>query len=311
VRITASVGIAYAGPGERISDQLVGDADLAMYRAKRRGGSAHALAEPAGARALGAASAGQVAAVPATGQLYRPVVSTRDGACTELRMERTAVAGSRRRERAADGAGRWWPALEAGLTERAAWPLGRAGGPVGLSVTVPVRRLASAGFPRRLGELLVATATDPAHLVLELPAPTAAEAAGGIAGVLDELRALGVGSVLAGIGSGTWSFEALRLLPADSLELDPCLVAGIGRSPRGEALVTAVGGLVHALGRRLAAAGVATRQQHEVLAAAGCERAHGPLHGSAVPASQVSALLRGRSSRNSAPGPLGAGVAAR
>lgn len=41
VRVTASVGIAYAGPGELVSDQLVQDADRAMYEVKRRGGASH------------------------------------------------------------------------------------------------------------------------------------------------------------------------------------------------------------------------------------------------------------------------------
>ena len=41
VRVTASVGIAHAGPGEVVSDQLVQDADTAMYEAKRRGGASH------------------------------------------------------------------------------------------------------------------------------------------------------------------------------------------------------------------------------------------------------------------------------
>jgi hypothetical protein len=39
IRLTASVGIAYAGPGEAISTQLMADADKAMYRAKRSGGA--------------------------------------------------------------------------------------------------------------------------------------------------------------------------------------------------------------------------------------------------------------------------------
>ena len=41
--ITASVGMAYAGPGEEISDQLVDKADTAMYQAKRKGGAGHQI----------------------------------------------------------------------------------------------------------------------------------------------------------------------------------------------------------------------------------------------------------------------------
>jgi diguanylate cyclase (GGDEF)-like protein len=41
LEVTASVGIAYAGPGEAVTAQLLNDADTAMYQAKRRGGGAH------------------------------------------------------------------------------------------------------------------------------------------------------------------------------------------------------------------------------------------------------------------------------
>ena len=54
VRVTASVGIAYAGPGELVSDQLVRDADRAMYEVKRQGGASHRIfgaRESGGARA--------------------------------------------------------------------------------------------------------------------------------------------------------------------------------------------------------------------------------------------------------------------
>jgi diguanylate cyclase (GGDEF)-like protein len=43
ITMTASVGIAYAGPGEEITNQLVASADLAMYDVKRRGGASHQL----------------------------------------------------------------------------------------------------------------------------------------------------------------------------------------------------------------------------------------------------------------------------
>ena len=60
-RLSASVGVAFAGPGESISDDLVAMADAAMYRAKRNGGAEHhvfdlrdAVDEPSGERRLSA-----------------------------------------------------------------------------------------------------------------------------------------------------------------------------------------------------------------------------------------------------------------
>ena len=50
VRVTASVGVAHAGPGELVSHQLVQDADSAMYEAKRQGGASHRTFAATGAR---------------------------------------------------------------------------------------------------------------------------------------------------------------------------------------------------------------------------------------------------------------------
>lgn len=43
LKVTASIGVAFAGPGERVSDELIMHADTAMYRAKRRGGAGHQI----------------------------------------------------------------------------------------------------------------------------------------------------------------------------------------------------------------------------------------------------------------------------
>jgi diguanylate cyclase (GGDEF)-like protein len=54
ITITASVGIAYAGPGEAISPQLMINADMAMYRAKRSGGATHQMHDLRGAHSAAA-----------------------------------------------------------------------------------------------------------------------------------------------------------------------------------------------------------------------------------------------------------------
>jgi diguanylate cyclase (GGDEF)-like protein len=55
ITITASVGIAYAGPGEAISPQLMANADMAMYRAKRSGGATHQMHDLRGVHSAAAA----------------------------------------------------------------------------------------------------------------------------------------------------------------------------------------------------------------------------------------------------------------
>jgi diguanylate cyclase (GGDEF)-like protein len=58
LRVTLSVGIAYSGPGEAVTDQLITHADLAMYQAKRRGGATHHVIDLGRGHSRGGASTG-------------------------------------------------------------------------------------------------------------------------------------------------------------------------------------------------------------------------------------------------------------
>ena len=85
--ITASVGMAFAGPGEEISDQLVDKADIAMYQAKRKGGAGHQIIDLR--EALQADDRNSLErdlrAAFADGQLdvaYQPIVRSADGLVT-------------------------------------------------------------------------------------------------------------------------------------------------------------------------------------------------------------------------------------
>ena len=302
LRVTASVGIAYSGPGEGVSDRLVDAADLAMYRAKRLGGSTYSVGGADGVERRPPAARASPGSSADDARTYRPVVRTSDGSCVGLYLEGAA--------RELDP-GRWWEELGHCCTDLSGWP-GRPGGRVSLMVTVPVRRVPAPGFVRRLEEVLNARGVDPGRLVLRLTAHAAPGSSESLTQALGDLRDLGVRTALAAVGSGSWSLGALRLLPVETFELDPGVVGGIGTSSSGEALVSAIGDLTRALGRGLTAAGVATRHQHEAVRAAGCEHARGSFYGPAVVAAAVPALLRpDRTATAGVAEPLEAGPSAR
>src|SRR6185437_14521289 len=85
--VTASVGMAFAGPGEDISDKLVVQADIAMYQAKRRGGGGHQIIDLREALMSADRDSLEVDLRAAfnDGKLdlaYQPIVRSRDGSIT-------------------------------------------------------------------------------------------------------------------------------------------------------------------------------------------------------------------------------------
>ena len=87
LEVTASIGLAYAGPGEEISNQLVVNADIAMYQAKRNGGAAHQIVDLRQARQTSDRNNLQRDLKDAFAHdkldlAYQPIVETRDGRVT-------------------------------------------------------------------------------------------------------------------------------------------------------------------------------------------------------------------------------------
>ena len=89
ITISASVGIAYAGPGEAITEQLIADADTAMYQAKRSGGADHQVldlhvAQPAADRHRPAIDLCTAQDTEQLALAYQPIVRTNDGVVTGI-----------------------------------------------------------------------------------------------------------------------------------------------------------------------------------------------------------------------------------
>ncbi|MEA2504440.1 MAG: hypothetical protein QOG36_1483, partial [Actinomycetota bacterium] len=85
--ITASVGIAFSGPGDELSEQLLQDADTAMYQAKRKGGARHQIVDQREQQlaAQRASLERELRGALARGELrmeYQPIVATDDGRIT-------------------------------------------------------------------------------------------------------------------------------------------------------------------------------------------------------------------------------------
>lgn len=306
VATSASVGIAFAGPGTRLSESLLDDADTAMYQAKRKGGRRHQVIDLrerhlASERTRmeqdlqGACSRGELR------MEYQPVVRTGDrrvvGFEALLRWRHptggevppmTFIPMAEARGLMPE-IGRW--ALESSCTDRDRWPTRTDGLQAFVSVNVSAHQLMARDFDATVAAVLEATGTSAKHLVLEVTETAFVQDSERALLVLQQLRRSGVSLALDDFGTGYSSLAYLRDFPMDVVKVDRSFVAAVRRSPADRAIVTSIIDLAHALGKLTVAEGVETAEQHEWLAAAGCDYSQGFLFARSVPAARVPEIL--------------------
>ena len=304
--ITASVGVAYAGPGEEVSSQLVADADLAMYQAKRTGGGSH--------RIINVLEAGRTRerrnlrqdlkdafAANQIDLAYQPIVRPSDGQVTgvEALLRWTdASRGPVPARSIVDAAeqagliteiGAW--VLQRACTDRLMWLRQRPDTPLDLSVNVATKQLMSPGFSDTVAAALQRANMVPAALILELTREVFILDAERALSVLADLRSLGVRLALADFGTGYSSLSYLRRFPVNIIKIDREFIADIGRERTGTAIVDAITNLAHVLGLSVTAEGVETTRQRNQVIAIGCDNAQGYLYAQPMSERHLSAWL--------------------
>ncbi len=306
VSITASVGMAYAGPGEEVSDQLVDRADTAMYQAKRKGGAGHQIIDLR--EALEADDRDSLErdlrVAFSDGRLYveyQPIVRSRDGLVTGVEAllrwtdeERGAVPPLAMVQIAEQTGlicqiGAW--VLERACRDRARWLEDHPQSPLDVAVNISSRQLMDPGILSTITNVLSSTGMDPKHLVLEMTENIFIEDSDRTVLVLAELDNLGIQLALDDFGTGYSSLSYLRRLPVHMVKIDQGFIADIGTAPRGGAIVAAVTNLAHVLGLSVVAEGVETQDQRDEVSAIGCESAQGFFYAKPMSADAISANL--------------------
>ncbi|RYV50945.1 putative bifunctional diguanylate cyclase/phosphodiesterase [Pengzhenrongella frigida] len=306
IAATASVGIAYAGAGEAVSDDLVLDADIAMYQAKRRGGATHQvinlrLAEEAHdrnelERDLRAALAGAALDVA-----YQPIVRSIDGSVIGVEallrwthpargpVPAAAAVAVAEQSGLIAGIGGW--VLDRACRDRGRWLAEHPRHPLDLSVNVSAHQLMAPGFVASVAEVLRATEMDPAALVLEVTEGVFVADGDRAMGVLGDLKLLGLRLALDDFGTGYSSLSYLRRFPVDIVKIDQSFVADLGRDPAASTMVAAITHLAHDLDKTVTAEGVETAAQRDEVVSVGCELAQGFFFARPMPALELSARL--------------------
>jgi diguanylate cyclase (GGDEF)-like protein len=147
----------------------------------------------------------------------------------------------------------------------------------GVSVNVSARQFNSPGFAARVGEILRRSGLPPERLVLEITESVMLRRGSDPLATMAALKELGVRIAIDDFGTGYSSLGYLKAFPVDVLKIDRSFVIGIGEDPRDEAIASAIVELGHLLGLRVTAEGVQTEQQFHFLRARGCDSIQGYL----------------------------------
>jgi diguanylate cyclase (GGDEF)-like protein/PAS domain S-box-containing protein len=284
--VSASIGIAVGTGGERTAEDLLREADTAMYRAKTLGRAQTRVFDSSMGELVREQleMANQLRSALERGEFllhYQPILSagSRQVVGVEallrwLHPERGFLGPASFLEHAEElglivPMGRW--VLREACTQAAGWR--KRLGPrrsFTINVNVSPRELAHAGFVDGVFAILGETGLPPEVLFLEITEAVLIDDLLVIGGDLDRLRERGVRIAIDDFGTGYSSIRYLSQLSVDSLKIDRSFVAEVaGPAPRRD-LVQSIVRLAGSLGVPLVAEGVESEEQARELVDLGC-----------------------------------------
>jgi diguanylate cyclase (GGDEF)-like protein/PAS domain S-box-containing protein len=305
---TASIGIAIGPEGYVKAEDMLRDADLAMYRAKSQGPGQYVLFDQAmQSRTLAALEMEtDLRRAIELGELrlqYQPIVSLPDRQLTGfealVRWHRPGYGPLAPAEfiplaeqtGLIVGLGRW--VLREACRQMQSWQeTARTDAPLAISVNVSGRQLTHPGFVADVSEALQASGLQPQHLRLELTESILLSDPDAALSVLARLHDLGVLLHLDDFGTGYSSFSYLHRFPIDAVKIDGSFVKGMDTNPRNAAIVRTLVVLAQTLGVSVLAEGVETTEEFAQLEEIQCPGGQGFLFAPPLDAADAEALLR-------------------
>jgi diguanylate cyclase (GGDEF)-like protein len=287
--ITASIGLAVYPDDALTEDELLKDADSAMYDAKQRGRNTVR-------RYRGASLASTVRRVQLEVDLpralrqgefriyYQPVVHAKTlritGVEALLRWQHptrglllpVAFLDAVEDSEYVKVIGEW--VVREAAAQVAAWRQ-HFGMPLRLSINISARQLLRNNFPRAISTALRGANLSPEAIDLEITETTLVRDLEWASTVLAKIRELGVGIAIDDFGTGYNSLSYLKHFPVTALKIDRSFVGEIGVDAFDEAISSAVAALGKSLRMRVVAEGVETHKQLTSLRALGCDELQG------------------------------------
>jgi diguanylate cyclase (GGDEF)-like protein len=302
---TASVGVAVIRGGEADAHEAIRRADEAMYAAKDEGGNRYRHGHRQGAGVAGRRLEIEAALRGALerGEFHvvaQPIARFLDGEVNGVE----ALLRWTHPQLGAVGPDEFIPiAEETGLIDAiGAWVLREScfavmraqrdcGRELVLGVNVSPRQLRHPAFIAAVKGALADSGLPAELLVVEITETALLGSDPATAHTLTALRELGAHLVLDDFGTGFSSLSMLKDRAIDGIKIDRSFVAGLPRDTSSGAIVAAVVGMAHALGRRVTAEGIETPEQLAFLQALGCDFAQGWLLGRPMPFAELHSWL--------------------
>ena len=303
VVIDASIGIALAPADGKDANELLKNADMALYGAKAAGRGIYRFFEPEMDARMKERRALEVALRRAFDNnefelYYQPVVNLGHDRvhCCE------ALLRWHHPDRGMVSPVEFIPVAEeigliVALGERtirwacrdaAQWP-----DDICVAVNLSPTQLASRSLLPTVLSALASSGLAPQRLELEITEAVLMQNSEATLRTLHQLRALGIKISMDDFGTGYSSLSYLRSFPFDKIKIDRCFIKGLGEGTESDAIVQAVAGLADSLGMTTTAEGVETREQLDLVRELGCTDVQGFYYSQPVPVRELGKLFSG------------------
>jgi diguanylate cyclase (GGDEF)-like protein/PAS domain S-box-containing protein len=304
---TVSMGITLSGPSYERPEELLRDADTAMYRAKLRGKACYEIFD-AEMRATSVArlqTETDLRRALERDQLmvyYQPVVNLSTGRICSFE----GLLRWKHPTRGIVSPANFIPvAEETGLIiPMEEWALKEASGqmalwrgrwdrpePLRLSVNLSSRHFVQHDLVERYRSILAESKLDPHCVNLEVTESTVVAHPGLATEIMNELKALGIRMSMDDFGTGYSSLSYLQRFPFDTLKIDRSFVSRMKSCDESEEIVRTIVTLAHNLSLQVVAEGIETLHQLKFLKSLGCEYGQGAHISMPVPADQAERMI--------------------
>jgi len=301
ISISASLGIVRAPLHGDCPDELLKNADVALYNVKSAGRCGYEIYKPGCAREAEAHRRleADVQCAVHNKQLelhYQPILSLRTHHVTSCE----ALLRWRHPTNGLVPASEFLPLAEktGAIVDMGRWVLGQAcrdatrwADELTVTVNLSLLEFENGDLTNVVQEALTSAKLPASRLELEISESLLGRDKGKMRATLEELQALGVGITLDNFGRASGSLSSLRSFPFNKVKIDGSLVREIPGSNENAAIVRAVTMLAETFGMGTVAEGVETLDELNTVALAGCNRAQGYFIGRPVPMSELDAML--------------------
>jgi PAS domain S-box-containing protein len=305
--LTVSIGIAFSSNAGAEAQDVLGDAEIAMYRAKSTGKGRcevfdHAMHAGAIKRLQLETDLRKAIELNQLRVYYQPIVSLSNGQIVGFealsrwqRPERLVMPGEF--IAVADETGLILPInrqlLYDACRQLRAWQALFPFDPqLTLNLNITPKQFAQPDLAAQIGKTLQETGVDPRCVNLEITETIAMADGERSAVVLSELKALGVSLDIDDFGTGYSSLSRLQGFPVDTLKIDRAFISRIDTDLATHEIVRVIVMLAHGLRLKVVAEGVETQAQVDLLKDLGCELAQGYFHSKPAAAETIEQLLR-------------------